>query len=843
MIMYNCTIDGCDYFSTGFLNLMKHRANNHWKSKFEMACLYSTKCSSSFSTIAHFYRHARLQHNFLYACSKKKKLNQDDVVKFYDALKLENNGNIPGFITFNNMNETMLDEQNFTLEMEDEIQSHEEMTNNRLDDRSEDCQINIAQKLRFDYKVNAKTCNYIMKQFSNICEISYNDGFTASAENINKRNILASEFLSVNSERKRKKILHNSMKFVDPCSIILNPCNLPSTQNKTFSIEYVSILRSIKVIMEQTMMQDLFFNCQNRAKSTTSNVLHDFTDGIHCRNNKLLRNPASLKIQLYIDEFGIVNPLRNRARRLKLTGVYFRLLNIPSYLRSSLSAINLVMLFPSRCLKFYSYGEIITPLLSDLKVLEEEGVTVFDSVNKKNVQLCGSLAMISGDNLASQNIGGFYESSGNYFCRVCMASKEDRKRSDIGDIPLRTVESYNTHMELIMEDPDLQKTYGLKTPCPFNELEHFHCINGTPGDVFHNIFEGVAVYFVEDLLSHFVNSEYFSKDDLKRMIVQFPYSGSDKVNKPTDLHFDADIKIKLTAIQMWCFLLTLPLIIGSYIPQDNAHWKMFLTLRKIIEYLMGFEILDWEILELDDLIKEFMHKHLDLINDLLKPKYHYTLHAAHEIRHYGPLVHCGTIRFEAYHNLFKEQMSRTKNRKNIAKSLAMYHQEYMCHVFENTKWPLSFESRVLMSKSTAERDLVFEILETANISVETHEISFYKHISKGNSELVLKSVFPLQTRISVESFAFIEYLFTLTERVSGKCSYFCIYKVLDVLGFYHHFFSYEVSNPLENLAYKVVCLDTIRLHDLQLLSLYKINDIWLVTLKRNIPKHRNFLQA
>ena len=220
---------------------MKHHRNNHLNIKFKMACLYSTKCISSFSTIANFYRHARLQHNFLYACSLKKQLNQDDVVKFSDALKLENNGNIPGFITFNNINEAMLDEQNFivemednmhshdeqdfTLEMEDNMHSHKEMTNYRLDDSSEDCKINLAQKLRYHYKVNAKACNYIMKEFSALSEISYNDGYAASAENINKRNILSSEFLSLDSETKRRKILHESMKFVDPCSITLNPCN------------------------------------------------------------------------------------------------------------------------------------------------------------------------------------------------------------------------------------------------------------------------------------------------------------------------------------------------------------------------------------------------------------------------------------------------------------------------------------------------------------------------------------------------------------------------------------------------------------------------------------------
>lgn len=45
---------------------------------------------------------------------------------------------------------------------------------------------------------------------------------------------------------------------------------------------------------------------------------------------------------------------------------------------------------------------------------------------------------------------------------------------------------------------------------------------------------------------------------------------------------------------------------------------------------------------------------------------------------FGPLVYLQTLRFEGKHNYFKELVFRTKNRKNICKSLAERHQYYQC---------------------------------------------------------------------------------------------------------------------------------------------------------------------
>lgn len=44
---------------------------------------------------------------------------------------------------------------------------------------------------------------------------------------------------------------------------------------------------------------------------------------------------------------------------------------------------------------------------------------------------------------------------------------------------------------------------------------------------------------------------------------------------------------------------------------------------------------------------------------------------------FGPLVNCTTMRYEAKHSYFKDLARKTKNRKNLSKTLAMRHQSRM----------------------------------------------------------------------------------------------------------------------------------------------------------------------
>ena len=81
------------------------------------------------------------------------------------------------------------------------------------------------------------------------------------------------------------------------------------------------------------------------------------------QNKSFLLYKHAIQIQLYIDDFQIVNPLGNKTNTYKITGLYFTIGNIPRQFRAKSFAI-----------KKYGFGVIFSDILTDLKVLENEGI-------------------------------------------------------------------------------------------------------------------------------------------------------------------------------------------------------------------------------------------------------------------------------------------------------------------------------------------------------------------------------------------------------------------------------------------------------------------------------------
>lgn len=55
---------------------------------------------------------------------------------------------------------------------------------------------------------------------------------------------------------------------------------------------------------------------------------------------------------------------------------------------------------------------------------------------------------------------------------------------------------------------------------------------------------------------------------------------------------------------------------------------------------------------------------------------HYLVHYPEQLKEFGPLVNCWTLRFESKHSYFKDVTYRLKNKKNICKTLAVRHEFY-----------------------------------------------------------------------------------------------------------------------------------------------------------------------
>ena len=182
------------------------------------------------------------------------------------------------------------------------------------------------------------------------------------------------------------------------------------------------------------------------------------------------------------------------------------LANVSPMYRSQLNSIQLVLLCRSPHIKKGGFSHILHPLIHDLKILENEGILV----ETPDGQVCLKGSVVVGDNLGSHSLGGFLENFNSHtFCRFCCSTKEAvQTMFDSNEAQLGTDTGHNHQVEIVKEDPEASSLYGVKTDCPLHALSHFHVINGLPSDIAHDIFEGVAVDVLHNIIVYCVSSEF-----------------------------------------------------------------------------------------------------------------------------------------------------------------------------------------------------------------------------------------------------------------------------------------------------------------------------------------------
>ena len=152
--------------------------------------------------------------------------------------------------------------------------------------------------------------------------------------------------------------------------------------------------------------------------------------------------------------------------------------------------------------------------------------------------------------------------------------------------------------------------------------------------------------------------------------------GSDAANKPSELSTNAD-KLSGHAVQNWCFLRLLPLIIGDRIKDaaENQVWSLCLNLRNIVNLICSPKIDIAQVAELRVAIEEYIQDRCKLFpQDKLRPKHHYLVHYPELILQFGPLIRLWTLRFESKHTYFKQCARKLHNFKNLCSTLATRHQ-------------------------------------------------------------------------------------------------------------------------------------------------------------------------
>lgn len=494
-------------------------------------------------------------------------------------------------------------------------------------------------------------------------------------------------FTSLNSENKRQKHFAKKWKIVDPVEKVLGT-RFDSRRSKTTGIyeqviitdkfAYIPILETLKAIICNPNLSVII----NTKQPQKEGLYADLVDANFFNENPLFSmNKDALQIQLFYDDFETANPLGSKKGVHKLGAIYFTLRNFPPIFNSTLSNIYLCALFHAQDVKRYGFNSVLEPLVSDLKILENEGLKVptCDRV------IHGTVVQVTGDNLGLHSIFGFVESFGaRYCCRFCLLEKDKFQTifcEDNPELRLRTVELHEEHCLTVERESSLSHVFGVKRSCLLNTLQYFNTANNFAVDVMHDILEGVGQFEMK-LILQYIQQNYISGEQLERRIHAFDYGYNQQRNRPPGVKlFHESNDLGLNATQSWCLLRNMPLLFGDLMEREDKHWELLILLLQIVNIIFSPVVSEGMTIYLKHLISDHhkLFKRLFPTVNLL-PKHHFMLHYPRCIRKVGPLVHLWCMRYEAKHNFFKKQL---KSFKNITLTLARKHQSCMALYHES----------------------------------------------------------------------------------------------------------------------------------------------------------------
>lgn len=108
------------------------------------------------------------------------------------------------------------------------------------------------------------------------------------------------------------------------------------------SLQYVSILSSLKTFFMKQSICELYLSYQNDHKCVDGTYEQFCCGKLFHSNSFFQQNKDALQIQLSIDDFEICNPLGSKKGVHKICGLYFVINNMPAKFNSKLRNIHLI---------------------------------------------------------------------------------------------------------------------------------------------------------------------------------------------------------------------------------------------------------------------------------------------------------------------------------------------------------------------------------------------------------------------------------------------------------------------------------------------------------------------
>jgi hypothetical protein len=724
-----CTVETCGRQFT--LDQLIPHLKEHLKKKEVIACPYQ-QCGRQYSLISSFTAHISRCHYTSLNVATSSVVTENTGMPLHDDTNAANDSDI----------------------ITSDVASPENYDN--CDFPTNEIHHNMASfflKMQCQHHVPATTVQFIAEEIHNIhqmsirrmqCAILDSLSSNVSGDILNTvlQSVIQNDPVNLALEKEngllrsiylRKEYYRKKMEYITPLKICLG-----LHQSAECFAYYVPIKSTLQnLCMHNSVMQSV--NTKRNVRDSL--VYGDYFDGEEFRSNKYFNSHGTaLHIILFQDAFEIVNPLGASKKKHKILATYMVLGN----LESSLNNICLVHLCREEDAKIFPQEVLFRELLTDLKDLEINGITIGSSV------YTGGVIAFLADNLGAHILGGFtiaFSSKKGYICRFCLLIAEDLQKLPY-DATIRTPESYSIGVNHINTHPEELSYNGIKFNCIFNDLLSYHvCSPGLPACLAHDIFEGIVPYDVALILKVLIKKGCFTNIYLNHALKKFPFKGDDAKDRPPSVA-DNCKKLNGHAVQNWMMLRFLPLILVEKAPDcyDEDVWQLLLLLRCICELCCAPKISLSQVLYLQHLIDEYLENRQKLFPNVpLRPKHHYLFHYPWLILKLGPPIRLWTLRMESKHVFFKKCARSAHNFINVCLHLAETHQLFQCYVGDSGR----FTSMCDLGSSTFAYDVSLfssHVSDALSFVLDTSKSIFCSFTMKYKGTLYLKDQFVVVNR-------------------------------------------------------------------------------------------------
>ncbi|KAJ8048620.1 hypothetical protein HOLleu_01002 [Holothuria leucospilota] len=168
----------------------------------------------------------------------------------------------------------------------------------------------------------------------------------------------------------------------------------------------------------------------------------------------------------------------------------------------------------------------------------------------------------------------------------------------------------------------------------------------------HDLLEGVVQYEIKLVLSYLISDRepaLITLNQLNKEIASFDYGSTEKSNQPSQIKLNSQGNaIGQKAMQSWCLIRHLPLIIGHLLEEwDMPYFELLLQLLDCMD-IFSPKVTHGLIAKLGILIVDHYTKFHEVFPTYsLIPKHHFMVHYPTCLRKVGPLIHVWCMRYEA----------------------------------------------------------------------------------------------------------------------------------------------------------------------------------------------------